>query len=118
MKTPLRQFALLLAACLAAAGTAPVTALAQPAVAVAAPAIDSLEVNADAGFLPGSNLEFLVRGTPRGLARVRVAGSGLDLPLRETSPGTYIGSYTVRRTDPLQPSALIHASLVANGRAA
>ncbi|CAA9430256.1 MAG: hypothetical protein AVDCRST_MAG51-2603 [uncultured Ramlibacter sp.] len=79
-----------------------------PAVA---PVIEDLEVNADAGLAPGSSLEFTLRGTPRSEARVQVPGSGLNLILREPTPGVYRGSYTVRRADRIDPAALIRASL-------
>lgn len=103
-----------LCVCLAMAGAMPRPAQAQPTLA--APAIDALEVNADAAFQPGSTLEFMVRGTPRGIARVRVDSSEVDLGLRETTPGTYTGTYTVKRADRLRPNALIRATLLAGGR--
>jgi hypothetical protein len=82
------------------------------------PAVDALEVNADAGFQPGSTLDFSVRGSPGGQARVQVPGTPIDLQLRESSPGLYTGSYTVRRTDRLDARALIRARVAANGRSA
>lgn len=100
--------------CLAAASAMPWAAQAQ--TTLAAPAIETLEINADAAFQSGSTLEFMVRGTPRGIARVQVDGSDIDLALRETRPGTYTGTYTVKRADRLQPNALIRATLVAGGR--
>lgn len=101
--------------CLATAAGMPWAARAQSAVA-AAPAIEALEVNADAAFQPGSTLDFMVRGTPRGIARVRVEGSDIDMALAETAPGTYTGTYTVKRSDRLQSTALIRATLLAGGR--
>lgn len=83
----------------------------------AAPVIDGLEVNADAGLAPGSTLEFTVRGTPNSIARVQVTGSSVSLPLKETRPGIYTGNYTVRKTERgLVPKALIRADLTRNGR--
>ena len=83
----------------------------------AAPVIEGLEVNADAGLTPGSTLEFTVRGTPDSIARVQVAGSSVSLPLKETRPGIYTGNYTVRKTERgLVPSAMIRADLTHNGR--
>lgn len=109
-----------LAACLAGAAAAqPWPAAAQGTARPAlAPAIDGLEVNADAGFLPGSTLDFTVRGTPGGQMRVQVPGSPIDLALKESSPGRYTGSYTVRRTDQLDAQALIRAQLSARGTTA
>ena len=83
----------------------------------AAPVIEGLEVNADAGLAPGSTLEFTVRGTPNSIARVQVTGSSVSLPLKETRPGIYTGNYTVRKTERgLVPKALIRADLTRNGR--
>lgn len=87
--------------------------------ASSAPVIEGLEVNADAGFSPGSTLEFTVRGTPNSIARVQVNGSSVSLPLKETRPGTYTGNYTVRKNERgLVPNALIRADLTRNGRTA
>ena len=83
----------------------------------AAPVIEGLEVNADAGLNPGSTLEFTVRGTPNSIARVQVTGSSVSVPLKESRPGVYTGNYTVRKTERgLAPSALIRADLTHNGR--
>jgi hypothetical protein len=82
-----------------------------------APVIQGLEVNADAGLAAGSVLEFKVRGTPKSTARVQVRGSQVALPLAETEPGLYTGTYTVRKSEPgLQPKAQIRAELTRNGR--
>jgi hypothetical protein len=82
-----------------------------------APVIQGLEVNADAGLSPGSTLEFTVRGTPKSIARVQVTGSSLTLPLKETRPGVYTGSHTVRKSERgLVAGKLIRADLTANGR--
>jgi len=83
----------------------------------AAPVIEGLEVNADAGLTPGSTLEFIVRGTPNSIARVQVTGSSVSLPLKESRPGVYTGNYTVRKTERgLKPNSLIRADLTRNGR--
>jgi hypothetical protein len=85
--------------------------------AQSAPAIQGLEVNADAALMPGSTLEFTVRGTPKSNARVRITRSNVSLPLAESQPGVYTGSYTVKKSDRnLDPKALIRADLTRNGR--
>lgn len=85
--------------------------------AAAQPRITGLEVNADAGLQPGSVLRFTLAGTPKGQARVRLAGSKKPVQLAETQPGTYTGSYTVRRDDQkLTPSSLIRSELTVAGR--
>ncbi len=88
------------------------------APAPGAPAIEGLEVNADAAFLPGSTLEFSVLATPRAAVRVQVADSAIDLQLQERRPGVYTGSYTVRRGDRLDARSLIRARATAQGRSA
>ena len=95
------------------------TWLAVPAMAQsrsAAPAIDALQVDADSGLAPGSTLQFTVRGTPRGKARVQVQGSNVALALKEGARGVYRGSYTVRRADRIDPANLIRASLAVGSR--
>lgn len=82
-----------------------------------APVIDGLEVNADAALRPGSTLEFTLRGTPGGTARVQVAGSDVKVPLQEDTRGVYTGHYTVRRAERgLAPGSLIRSQLTVAGR--
>jgi len=91
------------------------TFLAQPAAAqeravVASPTINGLQVNADDGVSPGSTLRFRLDGVPRAArADVVLGKSGITVPLRETSPGVYTGSYVVRRADRLDPTQLLAA---------
>lgn len=106
-------FSLAFLALAPATGVAPAHAQARAAT----PAITGLEVNADAGLAPGSTLEFIVRGTPRASARVQVTGSSVALPLKESRPGVYTGSHTVRSSERgLAATSLIRASLTASGR--
>ena len=95
----------------------PARAQTQGARAAAAPVIEGLEVNADAGLTPGSTLDFTVRGTPRSIARVQVTGSSVSLPLTESEPGLYTGSHTVRKSEKgLAAKSVIRAQLTRNGR--
>lgn len=48
---------------------------------------------------PGRVVRFRVEGTPNARAAVRVPGVLDRLQLREERPGTYVGSYTIRRQD-------------------
>lgn len=106
--------ALLLA--LPLAGLSWLPAQAQTRVA-STPVIEGLEVNADAALAPGSTLEFTLRGTPNGSARVQVAGSDVTVPLQERSRGVYTGTYTVRRVERgLAPHSLIRSQLTVAGR--
>lgn len=88
-----------------------------PTRVASAPVIEGLEVNADAALAPGSTLEFTLRGTPDGTARVQVAGSDVKVPLQERTRGVYSGSYTVRRAERgLTPRSLIRSQLTVRGR--
>jgi len=87
-------------------------ALPAAAQAVAAePDIEALQVNANNGVAVGSTLQFMVRGTPQGQVRVQVQGSNVALTLRESARGVYTGTYTIRRTDRIDPANLIRATL-------
>lgn len=92
-------------------------AAAQPAVpAATAPQTRGLEVNADSGLAPGSQLRFTLEATPGGVAVARLSGTDISVPLKEVSPGQYIGRHTVRRSDRIDPAAVIKVSLTASGR--
>lgn len=91
------------------------TGAAAPAPA-SAPQTRGLEVNADSGIAPGSQLRLTLDGTPGGKASARLPGPDVVVPLREVSPGQYTGRYTVRRTDRIDPSALIRITLTAGKR--
>ena len=98
--------------------TLPAGAAADPAgtAAAAAPQTRGLEVNADSGLAPGSQLRLTLEGSPGGQAQARIPGPNLVVPLREVAAGQYIGHYTVRRTDRIDPSAVIRVSLTAGTR--
>jgi hypothetical protein len=91
------------------------TFIAQPAAAqqravVAAPVITSMAVNADEGLTPGSTLNFQLYAAPRARkADVVLGKSGIVVPLRESTPGNYSGTYVVRRSDRLDPTQLMAA---------
>jgi hypothetical protein len=90
------------------------TFIATPAVAqraVASPQVTGLAVNADNGLAPGSVLSVTVNGTPNGRARVHLGGTDITIGLRETVAGRYSGSYTVRRSDRIDPTRLLTARL-------
>lgn len=97
------------------------TFVATPAVAqraVASPQIVGLALNADNGLAPGSVLSVTVNGTPRGRARVHLGGTDITIGLRETAAGRYSGSYTVRRSDRIDPTRLLTARLTRNNQTA
>lgn len=118
LKAPRRAAAAAVLAAIAGAfAAAPAAAQNAPATRLAsAPAIDALEVNADAGLQPGSVLEISMRGTPNGIARAELRDAGASVALRETRPGVYTGNYTVRRSDRLKPTSLVRGELTVAGR--
>ena len=112
MKTAIRKHAAaaLLLVPLAAA------MVAQPAhadhyrVAVAQPSITSMAVNSNAGLAPGAVLRLQLYATPGARwTSVALGDSGVRVPLREQTPGNYVGSYTVRRGDRIDPRQLMTA---------
>ncbi|GAB3645630.1 Ig-like domain-containing protein [Ramlibacter alkalitolerans] len=67
---------------------------------VAVPAVESFVADLDRGRLePGRVLHFRLLGTPRSNVVVNIQNIVSDLPLAETQPGVYVGSYTIRRSD-------------------
>jgi hypothetical protein len=81
-----------------------------------APQLQSLRIDSDAALEPGAQLDFELRGTARGRASVRVNESDIVVQLREVQPGVYQGSHTVRRSDRIDPTGQLRASLSANAR--
>ncbi len=57
--------------------------------------IEGFEVEASGALRSGSVIEFTLRGTPGGIAMVQIPGVVKDIALRESSRGTYTGSFTV-----------------------
>jgi hypothetical protein len=93
---------------------AAMTLVAEPAVAQsrrATPEIHTLSLNADNGLSPGSVLQFALEGTPGSKASVALGRTNIVVPLKQTSAGMYRGSYTVRRADRIDPTALLQARL-------
>ena len=67
---------------------------------------------------PGTELNFLLYGTPRSRAALSIEGAQRDLVLSEDQPGVYRGVYTVSRRDRLQPSSKVTANLRSGNRVA
>ncbi|HEY8356679.1 MAG TPA: hypothetical protein VIL30_04380 [Ramlibacter sp.] len=67
----------------------------------AAPTIQRFTVSPGNRVSRGSTLRFTVTGQARNTAGLDIPGVVKDIPLRETRPGTYEGSYTVRPGDDL-----------------
>ena len=88
-----------------------------PAAHAAQPAIAGISINSDAGVTPGATLRVQL-GAPANATRVNVTlgDSGIVVPLKQQSAGTYIGSYVVRRSDRIDPSQLMTARAVVDDR--
>ena len=91
-----------------------------PAAAFAeqAPEVRSLEVNSDNGTQPGSRLRFVMKGSARAQASVRIRGVQASIPLREVSPGVYVGRYVVARADRIEEGNPVRAILRQGNRTA
>lgn len=85
--------------------TLPPAALAQAAV----PEVESFQVSSDHGLAPGSRLRFVLEGSPRARASVRIRGIREPIPLAERSPGVYVGRYVITRTDRIDEDSPIRA---------
>ncbi len=115
MKTQLRNYvtsAMLLLPAMVTLAALPSSVLAQPA----APEVQSLAVDADAGLDAGSRLRFRLIGTPRLQASVRIRGVRENIALREVEPGVYVGRYTLKRTDRVAPDTDVRALLKRGNR--
>jgi hypothetical protein len=112
MKNQKRLVPSVLAVCLLASlGT---LVVAQPAAAqsrwdqASRAAIERFTLRSDGRMAPGEDVRFRLEGTPGARAWVDVPGVVNGLELRETRPGSYEGSYTVRRQD--NPNAFAQAT--------
>ena len=93
--------------------------LAQPALAAGStqPAVTHMSLNSDAGVAPGATLRVQVQGPANASrASVTLGDSGVTVSLRQQSPGTYTGSYVVRRSDHIDPTQKMTAHLTFEGR--
>lgn len=67
--------------------------------------INGITVDSDAGLRPGSTLRIAVRATPGARWANLALADGVRVPLRERSPGEYVGSYVIRRSDRIDPTS-------------
>lgn len=67
---------------------------------------------------PGAELQFAVEGPPGATVSVDLPGVERDLRLRESRPGHYEGSYTIRRADDFNPNRPLVATLRSGDRVA
>ncbi len=66
---------------------------------------------------PGAELRFSLEGMPGAVAFVNLPGIANNVRLREVRPGFYEGSYTIRRSDNLNPRGPVVATLRAGDQA-
>ncbi|MEN9204589.1 MAG: S-layer homology domain-containing protein [Thermostichales cyanobacterium DRC_bins_46] len=102
-----------------AAATLPVEPLPAPTPPLEAPAtppkIRDLLTRSDLNALrPGTTLDLILLGTPGSRASFSITGVVEGIPMTETRPGQYEGSYTIRTQD-RATAAVIEARLEANG---
>lgn len=92
-------------------------AAAQQRAVVAQPALRALTLNSNAGLSPGAVLRLEVDGTPGARAgSVTLGGSGVRIALREQRAGRYVGQYTVRASDRIDPMQVMAARASFGGR--
>jgi hypothetical protein len=66
--------------------------------------INGINIDSDSGLRPGSTLRIAVHATPGARWANLSLADGVRVPLRERSPGEYVGSYTIRRSDHIDPT--------------
>ena len=84
----------------------------------AAPHIDGFNVDEVASLTPGTDLNFIVYGTPGGTATLRIRGAKRNLTLTEVEPGQYEGTYTISARDALTAKSGVTANLRVGHRVA
>ena len=77
----------------------------------AAPQITRFDARRVGSPRDGEQLMFTLRGTPGGIANVRLVGAQERFRLTEERPGDYVGTYPLRATDRLATNAPIEARL-------
>jgi hypothetical protein len=116
IRTHLAAAALLLAPVAATLVAEPVAA--QQRAVVAQPAIRGLTLNSNAGLAPGAVLRLQVEGAAGARATtVALGSSGVRVALREQGAGRYVGQYTIRRNDRIDPTQTLAVRASLGGRA-
>jgi hypothetical protein len=75
------------------------------------PEVSKFEVQASDSLDAGSELEFMLEGTPRGKATVKLSGVNRTIVLNEVERGVYEGTYTIMRRDVLGKAPIARATL-------
>jgi hypothetical protein len=72
--------------------------------------ITSMSLNSDGGLRPGATLRVQISATPEARwMSAQLGTSGVRVPLREVSPGEYVGTHVIRRGERIDPTQLITA---------
>jgi hypothetical protein len=79
--------------------------------------IERFQVAALDRIQPGVEIRFTLEGVPGAAVSVDLPGMANDVALRETRPGHYEGSYTVRRADTINTAGPVVATLRMGDRA-
>src|SRR2546423_852307 len=65
---------------------------------------------------PGTELRFTAEGTPGAKASFTIENVAANIPMRETAPGRYEGTYTLKRLDRISGGVPVTPTLEANGQ--
>jgi hypothetical protein len=69
--------------------------------------IQNMSLNSDGGLRPGATLRVQVYGTPGARWASVALGDGIRVPLRERSPGEYVDTHVIRRSEHIDPTRLM-----------
>ncbi|MFB2981821.1 hypothetical protein [Microseira sp. BLCC-F43] len=94
---------------IAQAGPKPSIQVAQ--LRVFAPEIDSFTLYPVQRLDPGTELFFVLRGTPYARATLTIPNAVQNLPMREVRPGVYEASYIIRDWDRISENTAVRATL-------
>ena len=89
-----------------------------PASAQQDPQVTGFDLEQVEQLTPGTELNFILYGTPRARAALSIEGAQRDLVLVESQPGVYRGVYTISRRDRLLPGSAVTANLRSGNRVA
>ncbi len=83
----------------------------QSALGVSAFGVDQVDQ-----LRPGEVLSFRLDATPDARVSLQIAGTTVPVQMNETSPGRYVGEYTIRQRDRLTASTTVTARVLKNGQ--
>lgn len=81
---------------------------------VTTPQIDSFTVSSVDQLTPGTELIFVLQGTPNAEATLTIGNIATNLPMQEIEPGVYEGRYTIRSRDQISENTVVRANLQQN----